>query len=283
FTVADKRPPPRGLRRLAISAKSWSNATERELVRAYNLTYYPERGMANVAGEAPLWGRSSLKSVTLEGRCATPVLEYGGYLPDPTGCPSLPAMSFEYQAAQLASGTAIYTFLDGPGTSDGLPYLTSSAVININRDGWPHLAQARPTNYDTSSYHFHYGECSLGVGQHFVVGGDLDSHEPQLICYIHREEYDNQVVRSARQNRAWKNRGIPLGTGGLTLEHHCLDAGGIEPGTLTHYQIHGPGGFVSRDPSLFTQYGAEAVGEWGNGSILWSLAGYHGFGITTGR
>jgi hypothetical protein len=145
----------------------------------------------------------------------------------------------------------------------------------------PDLVQAWPTNYDTWGYHVHYQGCNIGVGQHFAVSIDLPSKEPQLICDIHPIEYDDEVVRSARQHRAWINRGIPPGTGDLTLEHHCLDAGGIEPGTLTHYQITGPGGFVSRDPSLFTQYGAEAVGEWGSSAMLWSLAGYHGFGFAS--
>ncbi len=41
----------------------------------------------------------------------------------------------------------------------------------------------------------------------------------------------------------------------------------------------------SKDPATVVPstgamtYGAEAIAEWGNGSMLWSLAGYHAFGL----
>ena len=110
-TFVDKRPHYLRLRRVAVAANPGIVGADRELVRAYNLAYYPERGEAVVDGEAPLWGRSSLKSVQMEGRCTSPVKEIFGNLPDPTNCPALPAVSFEYAPARLAAGAARYVAL----------------------------------------------------------------------------------------------------------------------------------------------------------------------------
>jgi len=216
----------------------------------------------------------------MEGRCATAVTEIDGHLPDPTGCPTLPAVTFDYAPAKLASGVATYTAIGAPGTAGVLSYATSTALIDINRDGLPDLVQAWPTNHHQKGYKVEYNECKNGD---FVVDAGAvpfpQLPDPQLACT------SGDAIRSARQHQAWINRGP--GIGGLRLDYHCLDAGGVEADkgfeqkTLTSYQVTTPKGLESRAPSLFTQYGAAAIGEWGNGSILWSLAGYHAFGFAT--
>jgi RHS repeat-associated protein len=279
FTFADKRPRYKRLRRIAVAAKNWSLTPARELVRAYNLQYFPDRGEALIAGEAPLWGRSSLRSVQMEGRCATPVVETDEYLPDPTGCPTLPAVTFGYQPAKLATGTAIYTAVAPPDSSNFYGYPTSTAIIDINRDGLPDLVTAWPTNHIRPSFHVWYNECTHGD---FLIdaGTDPQAHDPVLACKPEDSNDSTVDIRSARQQSAWINRGTSAAAG-LRFDYQCLDAGSIETGSVTYYQINGPQGYGTREPALFTQYGAEAVGEWGSGAILWSLAAYHAFGFAT--
>jgi len=279
-TFADKRPHTRRLTRVAASASPWAGGTDRELVRAYDLTYYPERGEPTVSGEAPLWGRSSLKSVQMEGRCSAPVLESAGALPFPTGCPKSPAVTFEYAAATLAFGVATYVPLGAPGGSDVLTYPTSTAVIDIDRDGLPEVLQAWPTNFRRKGFQTEYNECKNGE---FLVdaGADPQQLDPQLVCKPDGEFTSVFDIRSARIHKAWGNEGNTAGA--LKMTPMCLDAGGSEPRSPTFYQVTGPKGFGSREPSLFTQYGAEAVSEWGNGAMLWSLAGYHAFGFAPAR
>jgi hypothetical protein len=125
YTHADKRRHELRLRRVAVSSKTWSGTGAREFVRAYNLTYFPERTVPAAPGQAPLWGRSFLQAVQVEGQCRAPIVESGGYLPDPTSCATLPATTFEYQPAELATGTASHTVLNGPGASGRLEYPSS--------------------------------------------------------------------------------------------------------------------------------------------------------------
>ena len=157
-------------------------------------------------------------------------------------------------------------------------------MIDINRDGLPDVLEAWPTNFRSPGFKLEYNECKDGV---FVVdvGADPQDKDPQLACNPDKKTADTFDLRSARQHKAWVNRGIPGGMpgGALDFQHHCLDAGGVEPRTPTYHQISTPKGFGSREPTLFTQFGAEAVDEWGNGSMLWSLAGYHAFGIVPAK
>ena len=246
YTHVDKRRHQARLRRVAISSKTWAATGPREFVRAYNLAYFPERSVPGAAGEAPIWGRSSLKSVQMEGRCASPVAEIGEVLPDPTSCAVLPPVSFEYQQAELTIGTAVHISLNGPGAAGQLDYVTSTALVDINRDGLPDLVQAWPANFRRPSYKFEYNECKNGD---FVIdsGADPQNLDPQLSCRpddITESVFD---IRSARKHDAWLNgrTGATIG-----LDHRRLDAGGAEPGSPTYYQVAGPHGYDSREPSL---------------------------------
>jgi len=280
FTFAERRPHRRRLQRVAISAKTWQDAGERELVRAYNLAYYDERSVPGLSGEAPLWGRSSLRSVQLEGRCAAAVTESDGYLPFPTGCPLLPPTTFDYERAQLATGTATRTLVtNGAGTGDGLTYPTSASMFDINRDGLPDIVQAWPVNYDGGATRVQYHDCKRNPPDfnQFAVWPGPTPEEPKLGCIELGELVpEASVLRSAREHRAWLNRGPAIG--GVSFQHHCLDAGGVGAawplGTVTEVQV-----LSSSDPKLFTYLGAQAVGQWGDRSVLWSVAGYKGFGI----
>ena len=275
FTFADKRPHYKRLRRVAISARPWSGGGDREFVRAYNLAYYVERGETVVIGEAPLWGRSALKSVQMEGRCNLPILETGGVLPDPTSCPTLPPITFEYSAAKLAFGAATYSPVGKPGTREELAFPTSSALIDVNRDGLPDLIQAWPTNLRRDGFTVEYHDCQAGD---FIINPtDEQTNDPQLTCAPDKKSDDNVNLWPARIHRLWMNHGPSSGK--VQLDLYCLDAGDLQPQSPTYYQVSSPSGYSARKPALFTQYGAEAVSEWGNGSMLWSLAGYHAFGF----
>lgn len=133
---ADKRPFAKRLRRVAISSKTWGNAGNRELVRAYNLVYFANRSIPGAGTEAPFWGRSVLRSVVTEGRCATAVPESNEQLPDPTGCPSLPATTFGYQHFAMGSGTAAR--FDLPGMN----YVANVAIIDADHDGRPDILES---------------------------------------------------------------------------------------------------------------------------------------------
>lgn len=270
-TSADRRPFYKRLRRVAISAKTWANAANRELVRAYNLTYFPTRGVPGLATEAPFWGRSVLKSVAHEGRCSIPIQESGGFLPAATGCPTLSVTptTFGYQRAEVAMGTA--TRIDVPG----ITYLANTTIFDVNRDGLPDIVESWPANPSPNSP-THYTECS---GQYFIDATAPHTGDPVLIC-----SSDDAFERTARQHRAWINT---ASAGVTTFPHACLDAGDVaSTGSIlwNHTNLapgvpSGSGGSATRAPSLFSLFGSETLGDWGDGSLLWSMADHAGFGI----
>lgn len=282
-THADKRRHYRRLRRVAVSSKTWSNAADRELVRAYVLEYFAERDVPGAAGQAPLWGTSSLKSVRMEGRCGTS--EVNGHVPDPSGCNALPATTFEYQAAELTTGVAKRSPLTGASGMDGLPYVISSAVMDVNHDGLPDIVQAWPQNFTHGPTHVYYLECN-SYGRTYIIT-DAPLGQAQLVCNeppaSDGTPGESTILRSARAQRAWMNGGSTP-SGNLGFEHNCLDAGYSSIiGTPTYYQIRqtdpGSGSVPARNTALFTQFGAEAMGDWGDASLLWSIADWRGFQI----
>jgi hypothetical protein len=274
YAPVDKRLHHRRLRRVAVSSKTWLNAGNRELVRAYSLRYYGDRSVPANAGEAPLWGRSSLQTVTTEGRCN--LSEVSGHVPDPTGCPSLPPVSFEYEPAALAVGVATRSDVLGDPAAEngGLALVVSSAVMDIDRNGLPDILQAWPQNFgveDEGGTHFQ--ECH-GENTLFWVVAGFPGPTPRLACV---ETGEGPVdLRSARDHVAYINHGAGA-TGSLSLEHHCLDAGDGSAGTMTGYHLGPAGG--GRPTALFNQFSAEAVGAWGDAAMLWSVAGYRGFTV----
>ena len=266
YTQIDRRRQTYRLSRVAISSKTWGNAASREIVRAYQLAYYAERAFPAAAGQAPTYGNSSLKSVTREGRCA--VTETAGRLPYSTGCPTLPPVTFEYQPTQIASGVAIRSAVEGdPAVGNGgLPNVVTSAIIDVNRDGLPDIVHAWPQNNGATQF----TECHASAQTaYFAV---FASDPPVLVC---ADPPDWVPLRSAREQSAYLNHGTGAG-GGMSLQHHCLDAGDGSTTSMTGYIIHN-----SRGPAaaLFNQYSAEALGAWGDASMLWSVAGYQAFGI----
>ena len=294
-TFPDKRPHYRRLKRVAISAKRWSNAGEREMVRAYNLAYSDERSVPGTANDAPVWGRSFLKSVQLEGRCYEPVAESEGYLPPATGCPVMPSTTFFYQPAQLNSGTASRSTL--PVTSFGGPdYITSTIVTDVDRDGLPDVVAAWPTNFYTApdvtpevTYEY-LGPAGVGGGDchggtpnstfRFRIRNE-DPANPVLGCWKRDTEFENWAFhpwQSARIHNAWLNRGPTSAGGPLTLQHNCLDAA-----ALITAQAAGPFWSADRQPSMFSQFGGQTLGDWGDQLLLWSPAKNAAFGIRPGQ
>src|SRR4029453_4990868 len=102
FGRTDKQRPSQRLRRVAIAAAPWGQPGPREIVRQYHFTYYHPRFVS--AGDAPLWYRSFLHQVEIEGRCGG--VESNNIIPATT-CPRLPAQIFEYESAHIAIGTVI--------------------------------------------------------------------------------------------------------------------------------------------------------------------------------
>jgi RHS repeat-associated protein len=281
-THIEKRRHEMRLRRVAIAAKNWEGTGEREFVRAYNLTYYDQRGVPPAMGQAPLWSRFFLKEVQLEGRCA--IGELLGRIPEQTSCLKFPAQSFEYENANIEIGNAVYSPLEAiPAVgNEGLNYVANTAVLDINHDGFPDIVQGWPQNMqvaawgDDNGIAAWYPECNepdnsdgrVDVWVH--VSGSAAG--PLLTCGYSDSTY---VIRSAREHIAYINRG-PNNTGPLNLQHHCLDSGDGNSG-VTKWQLMGP---TEHSPAaLFTQWGAEAVGPWGDALLLWNKAEQHGFAI----
>jgi hypothetical protein len=289
YAQADRRHHIMRLRRVAIASKSWAGTGPREFVRAYNLSYFANRDVPGTASQAPVWNRSHVRQIQMEGRCA--VMEVNGQIPNNTNCATLPPTTFDYQRAEIVTGaTAIRSTL-----SHTLPYVNTSGIYDVNRDGLPDIVQAWPQNFDdpgsvTSSYNECPGASLDGAIRNWYWVQSLHSptitnpnpHESYLGCkYV--EDDNPAYLRSARELTAYVNRmGSPGGA--VTLQHHCLDAGNGGDGTLTKWQVMVPPGSPSGTPigsptALFSQWGAEAAGQWGNALFLWSKAGWRGFDI----
>ncbi|ANY84032.1 hypothetical protein BB934_37865 (plasmid) [Microvirga ossetica] len=284
YTEMDKRRHWLRLRRVAVAAKNSAGTGEREVVRAYNLTYYADRSVPATSDQAPLWGRSYLKQVQLEGRCG--VKELNGSIPEITNCPTLPPQSFEYENAWIALGKAERSPLEATPAAgnEGLKYVANSAVLDVNRDGFPDIVQGWPQNHQIAVWPdggiaWWHPECpepndsNARVDVWFHVASTPAG--PQLICH-YASDPTPVTIRSAREHIAYINRG-PTSLGPVRLQHHCLDAGDGASGTLTHWQTLPPSGHSH--VALFSQWGAEAVGPWGDALFLWTKANLHGFGI----
>lgn len=130
----------------------------RQMVRRYQLTYYPHAEAAGggldpyVAGvHAPLDGHSFLKTVQMQGRCNTPTEEISSragmrpLLPEVTACDDdptrwLPASRFEYtpRGRSVAYAHEVLPLAASP-TLIQRPERT--AIVDVNRDGWPDIAE----------------------------------------------------------------------------------------------------------------------------------------------
>lgn len=108
------------LRNVDVASKPFANgaAGNRELVRRYHLSYETDKHA------------SLLSTVEMEGRCATPVTEASDGSLGPTGCPRLPAQSFEYAA------------VSGPNPpltdSQGLAYERLNETVKLLSNSPPH-------------------------------------------------------------------------------------------------------------------------------------------------
>lgn len=277
YTRMDKRRHMRRLLRVAIASKTWADAANRELVRAYALSYFVDRTVPPTPAQAPLWGRSTLKSVAMEGGCG--VAEVGGIIPYPTGCPSLPAATFEYQPASLitAGGVAIRSSVSGSlhAVTGSLPQAVQTTVFDFNRDGLPDIVEGWPQNTKQGPLFSTNPVCNY-VNEYVRIEqtGAPAPIDPRLVCGNHG------TLRSARELNAYANVGVDA-AGALNLQHNCVDGGTGQPGTLTGYHINNSG--LAREASLFGQFSAEAIGVWGDAAMLWSVAGYGGFRLEPDR
>ena len=294
YTHQDKRRPAVRLRRVAVLSKTWSAAGDREFLRAYNLSYLVDRDVPGASNEAPIWNRSFLREIKAEPRCAA--TEIDGLIPD-TNCVVPPPISttFEYQQAELSLGaTMVQSSLapSGFGEFGNLPYPAQARVVDINRDGFPDILQSWPQNFEGGNYRIWLSECFENDTDNHVddwfhireAPGQPRPFNPQLVCHRPPLEEGGDpeeiVIRSARVHSAYVNRGHAA-VAGVTLQHNCLDAGDGGTGTLTKYQVTPPGTTAptSNPAALFSQWGAEVYGPFGDALMLWSRADYQGFRI----
>ena len=276
FARTDKQRPWQRLRRVAIAAAPWSQTGAREIVRQYHFTYYQPRFVS--AGDAPLWYRSFLRQTEVEGRCGG--VESNDVIPA-TACPRLPAQIFEYESARIAIGPVIATDIGG-SPAGGLPYPGNTAIVDIDRDGRPDIIQGWPQNRqiqesDVSAAAAWYSVCkpiSTGSGRVGVwihVTGNGPGQPPVLLCPFTDAP---RVMGPARRQDAYLSRGLQA-NGTLTLQHNCLDADAL----AAVQAPPSPPDFLGGSPvALFSQYGSQVLGPWGDAILLWSKA-KRGFGI----
>jgi hypothetical protein len=101
YAETDKAYPDRRLLRVSVASKGWTGAGSREVVRSYGLAYHIGRmsTLPNAPSMGPLWQHSFLKEIRQSGRCRN--FETDGIIPPNSGCPVLPPVSFQYQAAPI--------------------------------------------------------------------------------------------------------------------------------------------------------------------------------------
>jgi RHS repeat-associated protein len=277
FGRTDKQRPSQRLRRVAIAAAPWGQPGPREIVRQYHFTYYHPRFVS--AGDAPLWYRSFLHQVEIEGRCGG--VESNNIIPATT-CPRLPAQIFEYESAHIAIGTVIATDISG-SPAGGLPYPGNTAIVDIDRDGRPDIVQGWPQNYQihasaASSAAAWYNACKpndtssgrVGVWVHVTENGP---GQPRVLLCPYTDA--PQIMGPARRQDAYVNRGVQA-NGTLTLQHNCLDADAL----AAVQAPPSPPDFLGGSPvALFSQFGSQVLGPWGDAVLLWSKANKRGFAI----
>jgi RHS repeat-associated protein len=276
FARMDKQHPWQRLRRVAIAAAPWRQTGAREIVRQYHFTYYSSRFLT---GDAPLWHRSFLRQVEIEGRCGG--VEANNLVPATT-CPRLPAQEFEYESASIAVGTVVETDVSN-SPAGGLPYPANTTMVDIDRDGRPDIIQGWPQNRQIEespvfSAAAWYNACKpndtssgrVGVWVHVVENGP---GQPRVLLCPFTDA--PQVLGPARRQDAYLNRGQQA-NGTLTLQHHCLDADAL----AAVQAPPSPPDFRGGSPvALFSQFGSQVLGPWGDAVLLWSKANKRGFAI----
>jgi hypothetical protein len=190
YVHIDRTRPDLRLARVTIASMPWQSAApgQRELVRVYHLAYFePRTATYDPARQSPLFHHSFLKSVRVEGSCGVP--EPRELRASAPICPTLPAMTFEYESGEL-SGSAAGTSILGGAPSDivandkVIPDFASAALVDINGDGLPDIIQSWPST----------------------------------------DRIGETLSNAQRSHVGWLNEGFDAVR--MHLSHQCIDAGG---------------------------------------------------------
>jgi RHS repeat-associated protein len=180
---------------VGVSSKDMAGSPARSVVRVYHLDYYdPRTGHYDPAVQAPLFGHSFLRSITVEGFCGT-FETPDGQIPSGVSCPQLPPTTFYYSKGTIVPVSAgISRLQNAPGrpdqTSSVFRDIKSASLLDINGDGIPDFVQSWP------------------AGDTVDPAGD------------------------PRQRALWGYVTRGYNAPNLTLEHQCMDGGDSVPGTL---------------------------------------------------
>ncbi len=156
------------LTRVDVASKTFGNAQARVMVRRYALSYDSS------------WHPSLLSSVQLEGQCSAPITEDGNEnIAYPSGCPTLPALTFGYQHVdgyttnnkpQSPDLTGYEAFDDRIHTMSNSPKHSIDEsladLFDINSDGLPDVLVTAPGLYNGNDAVFFNG-----------VGGTADKFD----------------------------------------------------------------------------------------------------------
>ncbi len=129
WAPAWRRPPGVLLTRVEIASRTLASSGPRQLVRRYHLTYDRSRN------------RPLLATIQVEGRCASPIVEEGQWLPFAT-CPRLPATTYTY--APVFQNAWVTTKFQGDKLADRTAgdKKTNVALLDVDGDGLTDLLTA---------------------------------------------------------------------------------------------------------------------------------------------
>ncbi|EWY36283.1 hypothetical protein N825_28850 [Skermanella stibiiresistens SB22] len=261
YARVDQAMPDLRLSRVGVSSATMDATGQREILRIYRLSYLEARGFPfDPATQAPLFGHSFLASVRMEGNCGHREA-LGGGIPFGADCAALPPTTFHYEGTVYGSTGFLSEIKGGPQDlaqdRKVLPYLSSAAIIDFDRDGLPDVVQSWENE----------AECFFKPGAVFLsVEDGPQGLKSGLVCIWPNGQ--SQFIRSARFMTGLRNIGpnavIPK------FQHVCLDAGDGEPGSLAGL-IRPKSGKPPLIASFLGSRGAPTViGLYGDGSSIWA-------------
>jgi RHS repeat-associated protein len=212
-----------------VTSANFGGGTARELVRRYHLSY------------DAAYHVSLLTAAQMEGRCASPIAEdTTGLLPASSGCPTLPAMTFQYShvaGTRSADLPGYDAFDETPHSFAGSPGYNLDAqradLFDVNADGLPDVLVTDVLAYGANLGVYFSGlagtpdtftastasvagvldgsSASLAFSNHTVVPLDLDGAGIVSLLQMPRAQ-SYAVYTPALVNGAWVFQGRAVAT-----------------------------------------------------------------------
>lgn len=282
----DRAIPDYRLKRVAVASMPWSGVAPREVYRVYTLDYYSPRGSGafDPATQAPLWHHSFLQQIKVEGHCSAQTENGDGTIGPDLQCRPLPPVRFEYEpGSNIGEMTPTAPPIDSgpPGAVDNnavLPYPTSAAIVDFDRDGLPDVVQSWEDSRPDS-----------GFRRRTAVRIPNETDQAELWSLQPLDDDGHPIggtydykIGSARPILGYLNRGSGF-------RYQCMDAGdrfnpitiaALNAGPWTEQQEHVVEFFnpaSSRSPNGPIQASNTALGAFENALGVWGRNQYRPF------